>query len=179
MPDLRRTRKRMKVALGVLLAVDLAAVAVFFSPLVGSTESRRTELNQLWSELQTKTRQVEPLSHLDQKVLAADKQIVEFYKKRFPSQDSQIATDLGKIAAENGVAIEQAKYKERDAETVNLLPVDVDAELSGNYVQLAKFINSLERSDTLFIINSIELGGERNGPIRLHMRLETYLKVGT
>jgi Tfp pilus assembly protein PilO len=122
---------------------------------------------------------VEPLSHLDQKVLAADKQIVEFYKKRFPSQDSQIATDLGKIAAENGVAIEQAKYKERDAETVNLLPVDVDAELSGNYVQLAKFINSLERSDTLFIINSIELGGERNGPIRLHMRLETYLKVGT
>jgi Tfp pilus assembly protein PilO len=178
MPDLRKARKQIKIALGVLLAVDLATVVVLFSPVVGSTESRRMEMNQLWTALQTKTRQVEPLSDLDKKVVAANKQIAEFYKMRFPSQDSQIATSLGKIAAENGVTIEQAKYTERDEEVVHLQPVGVDAELSGSYVQLAKFINALERDDTLFLISSIELGGERTGPIRLHMKLETYLKVG-
>ena len=68
MPDLRQTRKNIKTALAVLLGVDVVAVVVLFSPLVGSTDSRRQELNQLWAELQTKTRQVEPLKNLDQKV---------------------------------------------------------------------------------------------------------------
>ncbi len=31
----------------------------------------------------------------------------------------------------------------------------MEAELSGNYVSLAKFINALERDDMFFIINSI------------------------
>jgi Tfp pilus assembly protein PilO len=179
MPDLRRTRKSIKIALGVLLAVDVATVVVLVSPLVGSTESRRTELNRLWSELQTKTRQVEPLNHLDQKVLTANKQIGDFYKKRFPSEDSQIATQFGKLAADNGVTIDQAKYKEGESEVEKLLPVEVDADLSGSYVSLAKFINALERDDTLFIIDSVTLGGEQTGPVKLQMKLETYLKAGT
>jgi hypothetical protein len=57
---------------------------VLFSPLVGSTDSRRQDLNQLWSELQVKTRQVEPLTNLPDKVHTANRQIADFYKKRFP-----------------------------------------------------------------------------------------------
>jgi hypothetical protein len=41
MPDLRQTRKSIKIALTALVAVDVAAVIVLLSPLVGSTESRR------------------------------------------------------------------------------------------------------------------------------------------
>jgi hypothetical protein len=44
---------------------------------------------------------------------------------------------------------------------------------------LARFINALERDDMLFLINDVQLAGEQNGPIRLQMKLETYLKVGT
>jgi Tfp pilus assembly protein PilO len=179
MPDLRRTRKTIKIALGVLLGVDVVAAAVLFSPLVGSTASRRAELNRLWSELRVKTSQVEPLNHLDKKVLAADKQIEEFYKQRFASQESVILTQFGKLAAENGVTINDAKYKVEDSDIDSLQPVAVDADLTGSYVQLARFINALERDDMLFLISSIQLGGEQNGPIRLQMKLETYLKVGT
>jgi type IV pilus assembly protein PilO len=178
MPDLRQTRKNIKTALAVLVGVDVVAVAVLFSPLVGSTTSRRQELNQLWSELQSKTRQVEPLKNLDKKVVIANHQIVDFYKTRFPGEDSQIATQFGKLAVANGVTIEQAKYKVRDVETGHLYPVEMEAELSGNYVSLAKFINALERDDMLFVIDSITLGGEQKGPIKLQMKLETYLKGG-
>lgn len=179
MPDLRQTRKNIKTALAVLAAVDIVAVVVLLSPLVGSTESRRLELNQLWSELQTKTRQVEPLTNLPGKVNTASRQIAEFYKKRFPMQDSQIPVQFGKLAVGNGVTIDQVRYKAGKPEIGQLQPVEMEADLSGNYVALAKFINALERDDMLFIINSVELGGEQTGPIRLQMRLETYLKAGT
>jgi|ERR1700678_354156 Tfp pilus assembly protein PilO len=178
MPDLRRTRKRIKIALGVLLGVDVIAVGLMFSPLIGSTESRRIQLSELWSELRTKTNQVEPLNHLDQKVVSANRQIAEFYKKRLPAQDSQIVTEFGKLAVANGVTILDAKYKSEDSAVPQMEPIEVDANLSGNYIALAKFINALERDDMLFIIDSIELGGEQTGPIKLQMKLETFLKAG-
>ena len=178
MPDLRQTRKDIKTSLAIMVAVDVVAVAVLLSPLVGSTDSRRQELNQLWSELQIKTHQVEPLRNLDKKVISANAQIAEFYKKRFAAQDSQIASEFGKLAAANGVTIEQAKYKVVPEEIGRLYPVEMDADLSGNYVSLAKFINALERDDMFFIISSIQLGGEQKGPIKLQMKLQTYLKAG-
>src|SRR5580698_9321753 len=108
MPDLRQTRKNIQTALAVLVGVDIVAIAILFSPLVGSSESRRQQITQLWAELQTKTTQVQPLNNLDKKVVTANQQIADFYKKRFPSQNSQIATNLGTLAAANGVTIEQA-----------------------------------------------------------------------
>jgi type IV pilus assembly protein PilO len=180
MQDLRQTRKNIKTALAVLLGVDVVAMVVLFSPLVGSTGSRQQELAQLQSELHTKTLQVEPLTDLPKKVTTANRQIADFYKKRFPAQDSQIITEFGKLAAANGVKIEQAKYPVKEEEgSGRLYPVEMEANLSGNYVSLAKFINALERDDMLFIISSVTLGGEQNGPIKLDMKLETYLKAGT
>jgi type IV pilus assembly protein PilO len=179
MPDLRQTRKNIKTALAVLVGVDIVAVIVFFSPLVGSTESRRQQLNQMWVELQTKTSQVQPLKNLDKKVLIANQQLAEFYKKRFPSQDSQIVTEFGKLAVANGVTIDQARYRVQDVETDRLYPVEMDASLTGNYVALAKFINALERDDTFFLIDGITLGGDQKGPIKLQLKLETYLKAGS
>lgn len=178
MPDLRQTRKSMKTAMAILVAVDVATLAVLFSPLVGSTDSRRQELNQLWSELQIKTRQVEPLQNLDKKVVTANQQITDFYKRRFPAQDSQIATQFGKLAAANGVTIEQAHYKVLEEGAGRLRPVEMEAALSGNYVSLAKFINALERDDMFFLVSDITLAGEQKGPIKLQMKLETYLKAG-
>jgi type IV pilus assembly protein PilO len=178
MPDLRQTRKNIKTTLAILLGVDVIALAVLFSPLVGSTESRHQEIRQLSGELKAKTIQVEPLRNLDKKVNIAKRQISDFYQRRFPAQDSEIPAEFGKLAAANGVTIGQVKYKVDEAEMGLLEPVEMDAGLSGNYKSLATFINALERDDMFFIISSITLGSEQKGPIKLQMKVGTYLKAG-
>jgi type IV pilus assembly protein PilO len=179
MPDLRRTRKNLKTALAIVAGVDLLAVVVYLSPLVGSAESRRMEMNQLQAELTTKTRQVAPLKDLPHKVVLANKQIADFYKNRFPSQESQIATEFGKLTKADGVTIEQAKYTEKDQGAGGLRRVEMEASLAGSYTSLARFINALERDEMFFIIDSITLGGQQQGPVKLSVRLETYLKAGS
>ena len=67
----------------------------------------------------------------------------------------------------------------QDPEPVGLRPVIIEASLSGNYLQLVRFINSLERDQLFFIVDSVELGGEHGGVVQLQMKLETYLKTGT
>lgn len=178
MPDLRQTRKNLTIAMGVMAVVDVLAIVAYFSPLIGSADSHRQQMNQLQTELISKTRQVEPLRNLPQKVILAQHQISDFYKLRFPAANSQIATEFGKLASAEGITIDSAKYKELPPGPGKLDPVEMEANLTGNYVSLAKFINSLERDGMFFIINSVELGGEQQGPVKLTVKLETYLKEG-
>jgi len=181
MPDLRQTRKHLTTALAIMAGIDLLAAALYFSPLVGSPETRRMELNRLQAELTMKTREVAPLKDLPQKVILAGHEITDFYKKRFPSQNSQMYTELGKLTAANGVRIEQVRYKTDPQEVTiqGLQPIEIEADLAGNYTSLAKFINAVERDDMFFIINSVTLGNDPQGPVKLSVRLETYLKAGS
>jgi type IV pilus assembly protein PilO len=178
MADLRKTRKNIQTALFVILGVDVLAAIAFFSPLVGSAESRLLEMHTLQAELTTKTRQVEPLKDLPHKVVLARQQISDFYTKRFPGQNSQIATELGRVAGADGIVIEQVQYKPNELGPGGLQPVEIEADLAGNYRSLAHFVNALERDNTFFIISSVALAGEQTGPVKLKMKLETYLKAG-
>ena len=128
MPDSRDARKKVKIAIAALLAVDVAAALVFFSPLVGSERSRREQLDQLWRELQQKTRAAEPLRDFDKKIVTARQQIDDFYKNRLPAQDSAIYEEVGKLAGQNGVRIGQIRSKAKDTESVGLRPVEIESQ---------------------------------------------------
>ncbi len=177
MPDSRDARKKVKIAIAALLAVDVVAALVFFSPLVGSERSRREQLDQLWRELQQKTRAAEPLRDFDKKIVTARQQIDDFYKNRLPAQDSAIYEEVGKLAGQNGVRIGQIRSKAKDTESVGLRPVEIEADFSGGYLQLVRFINALERDPLFFIVDSVQLGGEQGGMVKLQLKLETYQKA--
>ena len=178
MPDLKDTRRKVKIALAAMGAVDLIAIAIFFSPLVGSQISRRERLDQQWKELQQKTREVEPLRGLDKKIPVAQHQIEQFYAQRLPAQDSAISADLGKLATQSGVRLGGVKYTVKDPEPMGVRRMEIEADLAGDYLQLVRFINALERDQMFFLVNSVGLGGEQAGVVKLQIKLETYLKTG-
>jgi type IV pilus assembly protein PilO len=177
MPDVRDARKKVKIAIAALLALDIISGLLLLSPLVGSERSRREQLDQLWRELQQKTRAAEPLRDFDKKIATARRQIDDFYKNRLPAQDSAIYEELGKVAGQSGVHIGQIRSKAKDTESVGLRPVEIEADFSGGYLQLIRFINALERDSLFFIVDSVQLGGEQGGTVRLQLKLETYQKA--
>jgi Tfp pilus assembly protein PilO len=179
MPELGNSRRRLKVAIGAMLAADVVAVAVLFSPLVGSEDSRRLQINELRAELTKKTRAVEPLRGMDKKIVLAKNQISEFYKDRFAAKDSDLVNELGKLASENSIRIQQEHYKEEDAESSGIVPVEIDGSFSGDYLQLVRFINTLERSKMFFEVDSVDLAGEGAGPVKLGITIHSYLRSGT
>ena len=124
-------------------------------------------MNQLRAELQKKTRDVEPLRGMDQKIVLAKDQIGGFYKDRFAAKDSELLGELGKLASENGVHQQQANYKEEDPEISGVVPVAIEGSFSGDYLQLVRFINTLERSKMFFEVDSVDLAGESTGAVKL------------
>ena len=177
MPDLRDTRRKMKIAVGALAGVSMLAAGLLVSPLVGSAAQRQQDMNQLRAQLTTRNRQVEPLRGIDKKIPLATKQIDDFYRERFASHDSEVAEALETLAKESNVKIQTAKYKVGDAESVGLRREEIETSIQGDYQPIAKFLNGLERSKVFFIINNIALAPQ-NGPLQLQMKLETFQKVG-
>jgi hypothetical protein len=178
MPELQGSRRKLQIAIAAMVVADLIAGAVLFSPLVGSAESRQISMSELSAELQQKTREVEPLKGIDQKVVVAKGQISQFYQDRFAARDSELAAELGKLASENGVRILQAKYTQEDATGAGIVPTEIEGNFSGDYLQLVRFINSLERSKQFFTVDSVSLAGESAGPVKLDVKMHSYLRSG-
>jgi Tfp pilus assembly protein PilO len=178
MPELQHSRRKLKIAIAAMVAADLIAAGVLFSPLVGSAESRRITMIELSAELQKKTREVEPLRNIDKKIVIARDQIGQFYKDRFTPNDSDLATELGKLASQNGVRILQAKYKQEDPTGAGIVPMEIEGNFSGDYLQLIRFINALERSKQFFTVDSVSLAGESAGPVKLEVKMHSYLRSG-
>lgn len=177
MPDLRSTRLKLKIALGAMALVDVIALVVYFSPLVGLRSSRQSQLAELWLVLQQKTREIAPLNGLDKKIPQAQQQIDDFYRQRLPEESSAVSEVLGKLAAESGVRIGSIKYSFKDPEGVGLRRMEIEADLGGDYLQLVRFINSVERDHMFFLVDSVQLGGEQAGIVKLQMKAETYLRT--
>ena len=175
MPDVNKTRRTLSIVLGALLLVDAVAVVALVTPLAGAASYRLQELAQLRTQLQLQ-RQA-PWRGLDKKVPQARQEIQDFYQERFPGGYSMISGDLNRIASECGVKIEGERYDQKEAAIEGLQRIEIQADVSGDYLQLMKFINSLERNQLFFVINDLGLGGEQSGTVKLQMKLETYLRT--
>jgi len=175
MPDLKRTRSGLNIAIGVLLVLDVASAAMLLTPLAGRESVRQDELRQVWLNL--KGRQSAPWRGLDKKIPQARKDIETFYRDRFPTGYSGISADMGRIASETGVKVTSEKYAQKESDVANLQRVEIEVDVSGDYQQLVRCINSLERSKTFFIVDDLELAGEQSGTVKLRIKLETYLRT--
>jgi type IV pilus assembly protein PilO len=175
MPDLNKTRSRLVIVAAALVVVDIAAAAMLLTPFAGSERSRQDGMNRLWLSL--KTRESAPWRGLDKKIPKAQQQIADFYSNRFPDAYSSISTNLDKVSAESGVRVSGEKFTQKETAIDGLQRVEIAAEVSGDYLQLVRFVNALERNKLFFIVDDLELGSEQSGNVKLQIKLETYLRT--
>ena len=176
MAGIKETRRRFVLALTVLLSVSVVSAGILISPIGKSSRSSRQRLDALWSELRIKDRAVIPLRGIDKKVLTAKEEVATFYDTRLPSSYATVFDRLGKLAGAAGVQLASGRYQTAPADVAGLQRIDIEANISGNYVNLVKFINSIEREKTFFLIDSISLGEQQVGVVNLQIQIETYLR---
>lgn len=178
MANLRTFRKRIIAVVVLLLLLDVAAIALLLSPIGRSREARIQEYDRVRNELQAKRRDALPARDMDQKLGTARTQIIDFENERLPERYSQVTDVLGKLAQDAHVRLGGVKYDAAEADVPSLQRLQIEAQVTGNYADLMRFVNGLERDKMLFIVNGVSLGEAQGGNIRLEMKLETYLKTG-
>jgi len=155
------------IVLGVRFAMDWAATS---SSSAGELTSKQIQLKSL--ELETA-----PLRGLDQKVVDARKQIEDFYANRIPANYSSISLRIGELQVKSGVRLSRMQYTQ-GATNAGLTEITLDAGITGEYPQIMRFINDLERDKTFFVIKQTNLTSQQGGMVNLHLRLSTWLRPG-
>jgi len=176
MPTVPELRRKLTLAAAVLLALDLAAGIFLLSPLGRSRRAHQEDYDHLRVSLKTKMSESLPLRGMDKKLVQAETDLAGFYRDRFPAHASAIPQELGTLAGSNGVRLTEVRYTSEAAGQAGLQRVSMDATLAGDYRQVAKFINALERDRMFFVIDEVTLNQQQGGFVRLQLKLQTYLK---
>jgi Tfp pilus assembly protein PilO len=175
MASARELRRTLSIVIGVLLVIDLAAVALLFSPLA-DRQKREQEYNNVRRRYEEKMHTALPLQNIDKKLAEAQQQIDAFYHNRLPARDSEVADEVGKLAQRAGVRFSGERYDSEETPLPNIRKLQLDVSLAGDYLKIVKFINQLERDKMFFIVDRVNLSEQQGGQVRVELRLETYLR---
>jgi Tfp pilus assembly protein PilO len=89
---------------------------------------------------------------------------------------SAIVADLGKITAEASLPPGGVGFKQKPSNQKGIIEVEVGAYVEGDYSALVKFINGLERSKNLYLIDSMSLSSGHEHGVRLSLLMRTYFR---
>jgi Tfp pilus assembly protein PilO len=116
-----------------------------------------------------------PLRGLDKRVDASREQKTQFIEKRIASNYSSISDRVLALGVASGVRLTRLEYSPRTPGT-DLTEIQMDAGITGQYPQIMKFVNSLERDQIFFLIRAMSLTGQQGGMVSLRLQLSTWLR---
>lgn len=160
---------------GVLLALVIGLGIRFGFDLVDISSSHSDALANKQVELKALELETAPLRGLDQRVDKAREQIKEFYARRIPDSYSAIAARIGELQVQAGVRLSRVQYLQGPP-GAHLTEITMDAGISGDYPQIMRFVNALERDRTFFVIRAMSLTGQQGGLVNLRLQVSTWMR---
>jgi type IV pilus assembly protein PilO len=118
-----------------------------------------------------------PLRGLDKRVDLSRDQMTKFMGERIARDYSSISDRVLSLSVSSGVRLTRLEYAQ-GIPGHELTEIQMDAGITGQYPQIMKFINGLERDQIFFLIRAMSLTGQQGGMVSLRLRVSTWLRPG-
>jgi Tfp pilus assembly protein PilO len=162
-------------AFAVLLAAVIGLSIRFGLDWAATNGSSTDALQAKQVQLKALDLETAPLRGLDKRVEDSRAQIQAFYAKRIPPNYSSIAIRIGELALKGPVRLTRVQYTQGSAGS-DFTEISLDAGITGDYPQIMRFVNDLERDQTFFVIRAMSLTGQQGGLVNLRLRVSTWLR---
>lgn len=191
-----RIRRMFLIPLAVLALFDIVLIVVLATRLTATTTAREHERDDLELEKTKLEQALKPFQDIDKKLPAAKNDVRDFYGTRFPEYYSKLSDELNKLSQQEGIQLANIVYATPDAtvlsesrgthgpSTPGTQPIRISTAISGDYTKIVKFINALERDQSVFFIveklglSSAGAGqpGQGAGAVSLQISLLTFMR---
>jgi Tfp pilus assembly protein PilO len=176
MKSVREARRLLLIIAIVLAVIAAGASAWLLSPSGRNAAYLHDDYKQLRADYEAKLREVGPARDMDKRLAQAREQQAAFYAERVPTGYAAISQALIDTAQQNEVQVSAVKYEPKSTDVPALQRVNIVAQFTGDYGNVMRFINAMERSKMFFVIDSVELGDAVGGKLRLQIHFETFLR---
>jgi type IV pilus assembly protein PilO len=177
----RDPRIFFRCLLGFLLAANLLAAFLVFRPIGGTAEELDQRAAALRSEIQQRTAAIQRLRAIAAKVEKGRVEGDRFIKQHFLARRTAYSTlisELGKSAQSAGIKPKEHTFGFEPIEGSNSLGMlIVTANYEGSYADLVQYVNALDRSGRLLIIESLMAAPQQaGGALNVAMRLNAFVE---
>jgi Tfp pilus assembly protein PilO len=177
---------RKRVILGVvgfLVFADFGLAAYSWwqssAPRIPQQELDRESLQlKLWRG------DIERAKGIEQSMPSTQQDCDKFEKSLLPSNTgySAVTEELSEIARKTGLQFSSKNFHQKDVASRKLTEVELEASISGDYASVVKFLNGLQRSQNVYVVDGLALSSENQtqGPpnvLRLSLRMRTYFRT--
>jgi Tfp pilus assembly protein PilO len=176
-----QTWKRwIQVALGVVLLFDLLLLYAIWRAGGPGPKAMREQHKQL--ELQDKLlgADVRRAAAIRDRLPAVAGDCDRFFEQQFlPARGgySAVVADLNTISEKSGLRTASVNFKQRELEKRGLTEVGITTVVEGDYSNLVRFINGIERSENFYLLDSLTLASSAGGSIKLNVQMRTYFRA--
>jgi type IV pilus assembly protein PilO len=179
---LRDPRVVMRVVIGALLAANLVMAVIAFKPFGGSADDLHSQQSSLEMQLaKLKAGAVDSKQRVENVRIARTQgdQFLEKYFMDLRTTSSQIDEEMLKDAKDSGIRPLPASYEHDPIEGSDTLEMlTITQGLEGTYESLTKFINLLDKSKLLLIVDSMETTApQQNGKLlSVQIKIRTFAR---
>lgn len=175
-------KKTVRVLIGALLVANLAAAWQVYRPWGGSSEDLERQMTGLRTQLQQHQQALDRSRALLAKVAkgrtAGDQFMNQYFLDR-RTEYSSIVADLTAMAKQAQIKERGESYKTEPIEgsdSLGMLTITYNCE--GTYADLVQFLQRLDQSSHLVIIDSLRATPQQQsgGVLGITLRLETFIR---
>jgi Tfp pilus assembly protein PilO len=183
MRDFTTKKRLIIVALAVLLLAD-AGLAYFNAKLSSPANNRAQALATENRQLALVKADVERASKIRQTIPDILKKFDQFESTLLPASKGYaiITQELGEYVKDSRLLVDSYHFTPKEVSGRDLTEVKIEASVTGDYNGIVSFLNHLQRSKNVYIVDSlgVDTGIEATrgpaGALRVTLHMRTYFR---
>jgi hypothetical protein len=179
-------RRRLILGFVILLVLADAALAVYSSDLAAAIRKPEQQFAAESKHLELLKQSIENAQRIRDNIPAIQRDCDKFEHSLFPARSgySTVSFELDAIAKKAGIQLADKSFKQVAIPDRGMTEVTIDATVNGDYKNVIQFLNGVQRSTSLYEVDSLTLANENanQGPanvIRVALHLRTYFWTGS
>ena len=177
-------RKRVILAVGAVLVFSDCSLAAYSWWQASAPRTPQQELDRQSMQLKLLRGDIERAKQIEKSMPATQKDCNNFENSLLPASTgySSVSEELGVIAKKAGLQISGLNFRHKDIANKDLTEVEIDASIDGDYASVVRFLNGLQRSDNVYVVDGLALAADNQTQgaaniLRLSMHMRTYFRT--
>jgi type IV pilus assembly protein PilO len=171
----------LRAALAVLVVANLVAAILIFKPLGGSPEDMEQQVRALQAQIRQRETGLKTMRTVASKVEKGRADGNAFLGEYFLGERvaySAVLTEINRIANESKMKVKEHTFASEPIEgSADLNVMSINGNYEGTYANLMQFVNLLDRSKQLIIIESLQAQPQQTaGTLSIVMKLNTFVR---
>ncbi len=178
-----KVKKRVIVLLLLLLIAADVTLGVYTWNLA-SAQSAQQELVLMMRNRDLLKKDIQRAREIRSRIPAIQKDCVAFEQSLFPESTgySTVSAELGSMAAKAGLHLDSRALKPKTVKGHDLTELDIDAQVTGDYRGVVRFLNSLQHSPNYYAVEGLSARSagnsqDRKGALRVSVHIKTYFRA--